>query len=206
MKIKNGSMKRFLLSVFGCILTLQLFASDFLPSELYFTNGNIIKGYAKVPSRLSDKFIHFKYKLDSTEIKYPSDELKSITYHTDNGSETYDRLKRYDFPSRNVITGPEWLKVLERGFVTLYYTTSIKGTVSYKIWLCYREGDEAAKLILYITSGVVITLNPNSLFKEKAQEYFSDFPGIEASLKSKKYHWENIDLLVKDYNGWKNEK
>ncbi len=199
-------MHRYILLILGSILSFQLFAAEYLQAELVFKDGNIKKGYAQIPERAKEKYILYKSRPDTAEILIESEELSSISFLTIEGRQTYHRLKRHDFPRENKITSPQWLKVIEPGYVTLYYTTCFKGTVPYKVWLCYKEGDDAAHIILYVTSGTVLTLNPNSEFKKNARKYFVDFPNLEKSIDTKKYSWENIDLLVRDYNEWKNKK
>jgi hypothetical protein len=194
-------MKRIIGMIYACLISFTIIASDYFPAKLLFTNGEIIKGYAKLPSIAdegiinsplfgNEKWIYFKLKPDSLEIKYPSDELKSIIYQTENGSETYERMRRYDLTFQDQITQPEWLKIVEKGYATLYYNKCIKGTMIYKVWSCYREGEVAAKTMAISTVGPVLILNKNGMFKKSAKKYFSDFPEIKTSLKSKKYNLE----------------
>lgn len=199
-------MKKIISLLLGCFFSSIVFAAEFQPSKIIFKDGDTISGYAIYPLKSNARFIKFKTKLNTIAKKYSSDKLTKIIYKIDNGFVTYERRMRVDFPFKDQAYGPDWMKIIIDGYVTLYYENCRIGYATYNIWLCRREDEEKAKTLSAVTTGIVITLNPNSMFKKKAMDYFPDYPDIKNQLKEKKYNWKNIDKLVQDYNEWIDNK
>lgn len=67
-------------------------------------------------------------------------------------------------------------------------------------WMCVRPEEKAAKIVSYAYG-----LNPNTFFRQTAPKYFSNHPTIPGKITNKEYKYDNILLVVREYNQWKGE-
>jgi hypothetical protein len=103
------------------------------------------------------------------------------------------------------MTPPAWLRVLKRGYVTLYFarvdgTRFLNGTQASedRYWLCMRPGEEAAHIIAWWAGS-----QSNYTFRKNGSKYFSDCPELLQKIKDKTYKGKDILQVVNEYNDWK---
>ncbi|HEX5171118.1 MAG TPA: hypothetical protein VFW11_18205 [Cyclobacteriaceae bacterium] len=197
------------------VVSLLLFvynasAQKFYPVKLIFEDGRVLKGQANALGRPLDKSISFRENEKSEKTEYESDGVKTVVYYFDKDTIEYDHVKTFPMIGKK-LTQPIWLEVLERGYVTLYFTvkfgsTVVRSGVASKelddhYWLCSRPTEEAAYVVSWVSG-----YNANSYFKSKAPKYFSDYPELVEKINEKTYKYSDIIAVVKDYNKWHSKK
>jgi hypothetical protein len=184
-------------------------AAKFIPAELRFADGKVMKGFATFPDKPNDKSISFKSKENAEPVSYDSELLKTLVYFFDDGTAEFDRIKIYpSLLNGKKIAGPYWLEVIERGYTTLYFalregSTMVRSGVSSttgadKFWYCKRPNEEGAKVI----SWVIGSVNANETFRREGQKYFKDYPELSKKIKDKIFKYDQIVDAVKEYNTW----
>lgn len=191
------------------IVTLSASAKNFFPGQLVFSDGNIRKGWIKVPESRSDKYIFIKATEKDTKEKISSDVLKSIIFDGENGEEAVEYTRVYTFSATNKKSSqPYWLEVLVKGHATLYATggatlTSRGGgrhAVSDVTYYAQRSNEEAASYLgMDIVKGA-IGVGVHAQFKKYAGAYFSDNQSIVKKIENKEYKIRDLIALVNEYN------
>ena len=185
------------------------YSAKFIPAELRFVDGKVVKGYATFPDKPTDKSISFKSNDKAEAVSYESELLKTLRYFFDDGTVEFDRIMIFpSLLSSKKMAGPYWLEVIERGNATLYFALREGATIvrsgvastesADKFWYCMRPNEPAAKVI----SWVIGSVNANETFKREGQKYFKDYPELAQKIKDKTYKYDQIVETVKEYNKW----
>jgi hypothetical protein len=191
------------------LTTHFLYAAQFIPAELKFTDGKSLKGLATFPDKPDDKSVAFKSNDKAEAVTYSSESLKTLIYHFDDGIVEFDRIMIFpSLTNGKKMAGPYWLEVVERGYTTLYFALRAGSTVvrsgiastqsADKFWYCIRPDEPAAKVI----SWVIGKVNANATFKREGQKYFQDYPELAQKIEDKTYQYDQIVDVVKEYNKW----
>ncbi len=171
-------------------------------ATLYFLDGTVKTGFANLVQS-NTKQVIFRESQSSASQNIPASSLKTISY--DNGVEKYeyDYIFLYGGMRQKRMQGPFWLKVVKRGYATLYTidvrmsSTQHSHGATFTDFYIIREGEKAGKLISTIAS-----LNSNSVFKTYAPKYFSDYPELAEKIKKKVYKYNDLEKVVDIYNEW----
>jgi hypothetical protein len=196
----NFKLKVFLILVLG--QSLMVFSQGAFIATLYFIDGTERSGFANLIT--SDcKHVVFRETQSGKSEKIPSSGLRTITYSNEKEKHEYDRIYVYAGISQKRVKGPYWLKVVKRGFASLYtvdvhmaggqYSHGAKFTDFYIM----REGERAAKLI-----STVAAMNSNSVFRSNAPKYFSDYPELAEKIRDREYKYNDLEIVVDLYNEW----
>jgi hypothetical protein len=172
-------------------------------ATIYLVDGKLKTGF--VDSPFGGGNIYFKQTIDAEVEEVDETLVKSIVFTIDGERREYHQHKVYlGWGQKRISERPMWLKVVEKGVATLYihairqqgsiYSTN---TAGFEDYYCFREGEEAAKLICQIP-----TLNNNQTFRAKAPLYFADYPELAEKIKSKEYNWKDLTTVVQEYNKW----
>ncbi|MBA4056862.1 MAG: hypothetical protein C0490_19265 [Marivirga sp.] len=194
-------MKHILLPIFIFLISLTTYAADYYDATVVFIDGKSKKGL--VESTLSTDYILFKSTKDSKEEKIQSSTVSNVIFNIKNETREFHILKVYLGWGQKRISDPMWLKVVEKGIATLYVNqttmSSMNGlnSAGFLDYYVIRAGEPAAKMIANIS-----TLNNNQTFRAKAPLYFEDYPELAAKIKSKEYTWEDLTVVVQEYNKW----
>ena len=172
-------------------------------ATIYLVDGKSKTGL--VDSPFGGGNIYFKQTTDAEVEEVDETLVKSIVFIIDGERREYHQHKVYlGWGQKRISDRPMWLKVVEKGVATLYvHATSQQGsiystnTAGFEDYYCFREGEEAAKLICQIS-----TLNNNQTFRAKAPLYFADYPELATKIKSKEYTWKDLTTVVQEYNKW----
>lgn len=179
-------------------------------ATITYNNRNVQKGWL-VRNNLQKKII--KYKTDKKNKAKVLDvsNVKTITYHFKYWNISYDKIRTLS--KNNNIKDPIWMKVLIRGYLTLYIdpaemsfvtdpisgtTHPVSGTTTY-----YLKRDNEEFATFFKSESKIIN---KDVFIEQATEYFSDYTELVQKIKNKKYKYENINMIVYEYNLWKSQQ
>jgi hypothetical protein len=203
-------MKKLLTITWVILCGMNAMAQRFEPAKLIFMDGKTLVGFAKSPKQAYDKTISFKATENGDKQTFQSEQLKTVILYSNKDTLEIERVKIYNMTGKKIVSTPAWLQVLSRGYVTLYYYGIQGKTISYgsttrtelpeRWWLCIRPGEEAAKIVSYAYG-----LNPNTYFRQNAPAYFSDHPTIPEMIKNKDYKYDDIRIVVNEYNKWKSK-
>jgi len=162
----------------------------YYPATLVFEHGRSREGF--VDANLGDE-ISFKGWMESEPEKIPASAIKTIWIKTNGGH------KMHEYHYVTVDTAPHhmWLKLIEKGAISLYVHQSISQQDGVDItealeFFCLREGETNAKQIA--------SHNNKKTFASSALQFFADKPLLVEKIRSKQYHWENVQELVHNYN------
>lgn len=179
-------------------ILLLLVASTFSYGAFYegtivYKNGRTRTGL--IESKLGE-VVRFKPWMQAEEEKINSNTLKGVILKTDSGRQ----VREYHYLPTNLKKNAEssWLKLVEKGVVSLYVTESVShhdgvDQFTTEDFLCLREGETALQVASY---------NSNHIFHLKAPQYFGDYPQLAEKIKSKQYLWHDLQNIVKKYNEW----
>lgn len=199
----------------GFMSLMMLFSSSslkgqFFSAKIIFQDGKEKNGLVKYPKKADEKFIQFKQSESAEKEKIESPSIKIIKFHTEEGDFEMENVKTFIGWKLDKVSEPIFLTVLERGYATLYTTYSpdtrnhtpngsfnIPGNT---YWLCYREGEKAATMV---SMNFPNNLAPSKIMQKQAPMYFKDYPELAKKIENKEYKWEDIIIVVKEYNKWK---
>ena len=198
-------MKHILTLPLILLLSFNCIAADYYKGTIVFADGKSKSGL--VEATLSD-YVLFKGSEKAEVEKIESSLLKSVSIQGKDEVREYYYLKVYLGWGQKRISDPMWLKVVEKGTVTLFVNhTTMRGSfynttqAGFSDYYCIRAGEPAAKMIANIAS-----LNNNQTFRAKAPLYFADYPELAGKIKSKEYTWRELTIVVKEYNKWAAQK
>lgn len=195
--------------------------AQYYKAKISLVNGQINEGYAQLPT--NDVFyneIGFKENINQKSTTIKNDEITSIIYYTDQGSEyNFERThirnitksfgKYYDKTLKN----KRWLLVhFSSPLITLYW-----GSNSYNIdkngimvsksgysamWgeillLFKRPGEQAAAQMSTLTS--IKVHNKENMFRKAAIYYFETDPELVKRIEAKEFESKEIIKLVHAY-------
>ena len=194
------------------ILFLIVFSSltahgKYYDATIYFTDGKSKSGLVESP--FGGGYIYFKQTTDANVEEVDETLVKSIVFTIDGERREYHQHKVYvGWGQKRISDRALWLKVVEKGTATLYIhairqqgSIHSTNTAGFEDYYCFREGEDAAKLICQIS-----TFNNNETFRAKAPLYFADYPELAAKIKSKEYKWKDLTTVVQVYNKWAETK
>jgi len=188
-------------------LTLVLLTVGFVVAgkKKTYTKGQIIYNDGKSRTGFVEDPWRNKIAFKTTEEGEPEtinpDDLKTIVYYLNDGKTVeLDRVRHYGV--FNKLSDYEWWNVAERGKVTIYIIGVTMGAntnqrANFTDYYAIREGEPGAKMICSVSGG-----NPNSVFKNRAPEYFADYPELAEKIKSKVFTYKNVMQAVREYNQW----
>ncbi len=185
--------------------SLTSLADTYFKGTVVFTNGKSRNGL--IEGTLYEKYVLFKASENATPEKIESSTLKAVILNVKNEVKEYHLLKVYLAWGQKRMSDPSWIRVVEKGIVTLYVIGSTMSShngmnkAGFEDYYCIREGEPAAKMIANISS-----LNNNQTFRAKAPLYFADYPELAAKIKSKEYTWKDLIPVIKEYNKWAAKK
>jgi len=192
--------------IFFCV---SVQAQTFLNAVIYQHDDTQIDCLARLPV-MSEKTIRFKMDNNSKTQKMNSKDIKTIRYFLRGGKILeieYLRYMSFLEMSNNMqdIFAAEWIEVLERGPMMLYFTqeASRSGQRKSVIYHYYvkRENEEFATEIAYVRYK-----NGFLIYRMEAGDYFANAPEIEKKIKSREegYTAKDIVNIVKEYNTFQN--
>jgi hypothetical protein len=193
-------MKKIILVVMFFNICHVLFSQNAYQATLCFVDGSIKTGFAQVVNADS-KFVIYKENESGKNEKIKSSELKRITYTNDGDSLEFDNIHVMVGLKQNKIKGPYWLKVVKRGYASLYtvrtYMSSGGSSVGFTDYYIIREGEQGAQQISSVAAA-----GSNNVFRSKAPKYFADFPQLAQKIKDKEYKYSDIETVLDIYNEW----
>ena len=195
----------FFVLIFFCV---NVQAQKFIKAVIFKHDGTQINCLASLP--VMETTVRFKIDNNSKTQKIKSKDIKSIFYYL-RGNETLEmEYLRYTSMfemtnDRQNVFAAEWMEVLVRGDMTLYYIQEAsrsgqRKTIIYHYFV-KRENDEYATEIAYVRYN-----NDFLIYKMEADDFFADVPEIEKKIKSRKegYLAKDIVNIVREYNTLKN--
>lgn len=194
---------------------------QYYKTKITFTNGEITEGYATLPTDALFENTNYKEALNTETKSIKSDDIASITYHTNEGNEyVFERLqvrflnksfgKYYD----KIRKGKRWMLIVFSDPLIKFYcwapnfsmdsagviTATSKGNrVAWgEIPLYLRRPDEpAAAQITTLTSMDIIS--EQNHFRKIAAYYFQNEPQLVKRIEAKEFTNDNLIKLVEAY-------
>ena len=197
-------MKRILLLVIIIVLTFNLFGRELIPCRIILNDKTEIEGFSSFPNML-DKTIKFFKNQDSKEIKISNDDISKILFFTDNDTIHYEQVLTYkNYGNKHENKRKSWLKVVIRGYVTLYYgyQQDMNGP-AYNMWYYKKEKEKIAYFItMKYSGGIGITVGAKSTLKKNASAYFKDNEELVKKISNSEFKYDDLEQIVKIYNKW----
>lgn len=206
-------MKKVFVFLLLILATLQSMASDdSVAANLFFIDGTSKNGKAEFINAADAKYIRFKSFENEKLEKILSNDLTKIVYFIGADSVVFDHIKMFSGFTQSKLSGPYWMRLVERGYATLYINqvylstpgvntngvkTNMGGTAKFVDYYIIRKNEEGAKLI-----STEATFNSNSVFKHWGVKYFADCPEIAEKIKTKQYTYKDLIGVVREYNAW----
>jgi len=208
-KIKT-MVRRFIF--FFLIFCVNVQAQKYLKAVITQHDGTHINCLAKLPD-MSETGIRYKMDDHSKTQKIKSKDVKSVCYYL-RGDKTFEiEFIRYisffemSYYRQQQVSAAEWIEVLERGDMTLYFTQETSRTGQRKTFIYHyfvkRENEDYATEIAYVRSK-----NGFLIYRMEAGDYFSDTPGLEKKIENRDEGYTAKDILniVKEYNTLKKQQ
>lgn len=200
-------MKQVFTLLFIFLLAHCTSAEPFYKGKIVFTDGTSTEGLVTLPSKVLDRSIRFKASEDAKPVEYKSEVIQRLIFPTSKGGTVeYDRLNAQISVSKEK-TDTLWLRVAQRGYVTLYYAdvdysmitgpTRVQSSTD-RYWYCYREGEDKATAISW--TGFATS---NAAFRQRGPEYFKDDAALAKKIQDKTYKRDDLFKVVQEYNEWK---
>jgi len=191
--------------IFFCV---NVQAQKFLKAVIFQHDGTQINCLARLPD-MSETSIRYKIDDNSKTQKIKSKDAKSICYYL-RGNKTleleylrYISLFELIYNRHNVFAA-EWIEVLERGDITLYFTqessrSGQRKTFTYHYYV-KRENEDYATEIAYVRYK-----NDFLIYRMETEDYFADIPDLEKKIENREegYTAKDIVNIVKEYNTFK---
>ena len=191
--------------VFFCV---NVQAQRFIKAVIFQHDGTQINCLARLPDA-SEKTIRFKIDENSKTQKLKSKDIKTVCYYL-SGDKTLEieYLRYISFFEmsyiRQEVFAAEWVEVLVRGDMMLYYIleSSLSGQRKYNVYHYYvkRENEEYATEIAYVRY-----VKDFLIYRMEAGDYFADAPEIERKIdyREEGYTPKDIVNIVQEYNAFK---
>ena len=197
---------RFIFLLFFFCVNVQ--AQKNLKAVIIQQDGTQINCMARLPV-MSEKTIRYKIDNNSKTQKMKSKDIKSVCYYLRGGKTLeLEYLPYVSFFEMiynwEEVFAAEWIEVLERGDMALYFTqeTSRSGQRKSYTYHYYvkRENEEYATEIAYVRYK-----NDFLIYRMEAGDYFSDAPEIEKKIENREegYTAKDIVSIVREYNTYK---
>ena len=188
--------------IFFCV---NVQAQKFLKAVIFQHDGTQINCLARLPV-MSEKTIRYQIDNNSKTQKMRSKDIRSICYFL-RGNKTleieYLRYVSFFEMSYNMhqVSAAEWIEVLERGDMTLYFTQETARSGQRKSFTYHyyvkRENEEHATEIAYLRYR-----NGFLIYRMETGDYFADAPDLEKKIENREegYTAKDIVDIVKEYN------
>jgi hypothetical protein len=187
---------RHYLNIALLLVAFNSFAS-FHPGTIIYKNGKSRAGF--IEAKLGT-VVRFKPWMEAEAEEIASTGLKTVLLKTDSGRQQREyHLITVFANGKKSGKDPLWMKLLEKGIVTLYLHETVSrqdglDTFEPGEYFCVREGEEGARQ--------VASYGNNHSFQSKGLAYFADCNEVVEKIKAKQYTWENIQEVVRSYNQW----
>jgi hypothetical protein len=201
-------MKNFILTLISILTINYSFGADFIPCKLVFKDSTTIVGFATKPNMM-DKKIKYKSNSNSVISEIVGDNLIEMLFYQDGKNICYQRVLTYkNFGNKKVDKKKSWLKVLKTGYVSLYYGFQPGiNSPSINMWYCKKASDSIAFYISgRYSGGLVLTVGTESDFKKNASIYLGDNVELVDKILKSEYKFDEIELIIEQYNEWKDKK
>jgi len=195
------------LIIFFIIFCANVHAQKFIKAVIFQHNGTQINCLASLP--VMETSIRYKIDQNSKVQKMKSKDIKSVCFYL-KGDKTFEiEYLRYTSvfemnATMQDVFAAEWLEVLERGDMSLYFIQETSRSGQRKSffyhYLVKRENEEYATEIAYVRYR-----NDFLIYRMEAGDYFSDAPEIERKIEYREegYSAKDIVNIVKEYNAFK---
>ncbi|MFW5766724.1 MAG: hypothetical protein ACOCXO_00015 [Bacteroidota bacterium] len=202
-------MKRALVFVL-VLFSITGFSQSPLQAKLYFKNGMTRTGYANFVGGNVRNNIHFRKDFNSTKVeKIHSDSLKKIVYFNDEEKHVFYYLGVYKGAKKNKSSKPNWVKLEQKGYVSLFATTgyvnagSMTNYANIKFQDYYLKRKDEHALTYYFTRGGIF---PNFHFRNRSKRRFADYPELIKKIENNKYLIDDYKEVVRLYSDWLESK
>jgi hypothetical protein len=216
---------RFVVLLLFISFSIKGYSKDsFIKCKLFFTNSNVVEGFATLPTNISmdNKIKYKKTKKSDNVIKLENEKLEEIIYYIKNDrpvfflnsrfykstlndkSKIEKKLFRNYWMVRSLIseklimyTLSQDYKVNKEGGLTSYSSNSV-GFGSYStIILAQKPKEKYPTMISFHSLGFVN--NGDKFFKRIALAYFKDNKKLIKRIKNNEFSLETYDELIRAY-------
>lgn len=198
--------------------------NHFYKCKLFFTNSNIVEGFASMPTNksLDNKIRYKKNKSEDDVIKLDGERIKRIIYYLNDdkqavliNSKFYKTLltDKSDIDTKlfrsywmaRVMTSEKlnvyWLsedyKINKDGYLSCVSESNMALGDYQTVILVKRPNENYPTMISFHSSGYVT--NGDIFFKRIALAYFKDNKKLLKKIKKNEYGLETYDALIRDY-------
>jgi len=172
-------------------------------ATLYFRDGTVLEGFAKISQRAFSVKIKFRKKIGAKKIFYTSKELEYFKIKKRENNKISIRTYWYKKISGDSYT---LLEQKEKGKVNLFVLFQVNHSsmpgpngpimTSSSISSYYVAKENEESLTHLGSKGSLFGKN----FKKAASEYFRDCPELVKKIQDKEYRKKHIEKVVKYYN------
>ena len=133
-------------------------------------------------------------------------DVKSIKYYYPQGISYFKKVKMYTNPKNKKVAKQEvMLELVYTGEnIQLFHgyknDSKMKNVYTEEFYFCLRPGEE---VVSYISWTMVNQIGKNTIFRQFGAEYFKDYPALYQKIKDRKYKYDDIFEVVKEYDVWK---